>query len=322
MSDQQPTTTEAPIDAAIDTAVAEGQHAEAVEGGAQEPNGFDWDAVKGQEVEIDVDGEKMKVPLAELKLGYQRRQAADRRFEEAASMRREVETAIHAFNENPVEGLKRLKATDYFKQNPQALVDLVGEDVFSGFAEETIWQKMQREKRMQENPHEVQAEEYKKKLEEYERKEREAKEKAEKEQLTQQQQVELDRVRTTLEKEITDNLTKSELPATPETIARYARIYRSALAQGYNPAPEDIVAKVQESYMGELQKLVHNLPDDQASKFLGDDFIKKIRQADLSKLKQPTRSVAGLPSGEMPETRKQYIDPDDFFAQRRKERGL
>lgn len=321
MSDQQPTTPE-PTQAAIETAVAEGQHAEALEGDPQEANGFDWDAVKDREVEIDVDGEKMKVPLAELKLGYQRRQAADRRFEEAASMRREVESAVKAFNENPVEGLKRLKATEYFQQNPNALVELIGEDAFTSFAEETLWQKIQREKKLQENPHEVHAEEYKKKLEEYERREREAKEAAEKQERTQKEQAEIAEVRTKLEREISDNLSKSSLPATPETVARYARIYRAALAQGYNPAPEDIVAKVEESYMGELQKLVQNLPDDQASKFLGDDFLKKIRQADLGKLRQPARSVGGVSSATPQAGQKQYIDPDDFFAQKRKELGL
>jgi len=289
-----------------------------------EADSFDWEAIKGREIEVDIDGQPTKVPLDELRRGYQRRQASDRRFEEAAHAKREVETAIRAFNENPVEGLKKLKATEYFKQNPRALVELVGEDVFQNFAEETLWQKIQRERRMQENPYEVQAEEYKRQLDEIRQREEAEKQRLEKETMTRQEQEAIAEARTTIEKQIHDALSKSSLPATPETVARYARIYKSALQNGYEPAPEDIVAKVEESYMSEIQKLMGQLPEDKASKFLGDDFVKKLRQADLQRLRGVGDPVGGVPRGGQQQASggKGPVTPEDYFAEKRKRLGL
>ena len=288
----------------------------------QESNGFDWESVKNNEVEVEVDGEKIKVPLEQLRKDYRYRSAADRRFEEAARMRQEVEGAVKAFNENPVEGLRRLKATDYFQENPKALIDLVGKENFMKFAEGTIYEQIMLEKRKQENPYEVEAEEYKKKLEDYERREREAKEAAEKEELTKKQQAEIEQVRTSMEKEISDALGRSDLPATPETIARYARFYKAALQVGYQPTPDELVDKVRDSYQTEIQRLVTSLPEDQAAKLLGDDFVKKIRTADMQRLKQPAQAQAKRTTQGSDKPPKSYIDPDDFFASVRKKHGL
>lgn len=213
--------------------------------------------------EVVVDSEEKLHALAMKGFG------SEKRFAEAARLRKEAEERAAKLKEDPWSVLEELGL------DPDDL------------ATKRLSAKMQREML---TPEQREAAELKKKLEAYEAKEKAAKEEAEKTELTAAQEK--------YQAELSDSLPKvlaaSGLPKTERSIVRIAEKMRDNLKHGIDLPPERLAEEVREEYLAEFKELFGAMDPDALLKTFDGDILKKLRRADLSRLK-PVPSVSSAP---------------------------
>lgn len=230
---------------------------------------------------VKVDDAEMEVDEAELIKGYSRAKAAHRRFEEASSMRKEVEGFLTALKQNPIAVL----------QDPSLGLD------FRKIAEDYLYDQIKREEM---SPEQRKIQEYERKLAEMqaerERFERESTE----QKITEEQHAYAQKI----EAEFTEALESSGLPKTTETVRRMAYLKRRALDAGYDMPATDLVVEVRESYLEEQRSVLGGLEGDALLSAIDEDILYKIRAAELARLRRGTETASegkaaskGAPSG-------------------------
>lgn len=266
------------IKAAEEAAEAEEQEAEEEETEAeaepeQEEEKEEEKSPEPKTYTVKVDGKELKVSENELLSGYQRARAAAKRFEEAAQLKKDVETVVGMLKNNPVEVLTKHLGVDMQK-----------------VAEEFLSKKMEDE---QLTPEEKEKRELQNKLKEYEERERHLKEQQQKEREMQLQQ----KYEEEYSQKITSALSSVNVPKTPKTLARMAEYMYRALESGYELEPRDVASMVREDYMREINELLGAADEDTVASILGDKIIDKARKAKVKNVKQvqsplKTQSVA------------------------------
>lgn len=213
-----------------------------------------------------VDGKEVEIPEDEAVAAWQKRTSADKRFQEAATTKKQA------------EGI--LKAVSQSKDNPQMLKKIfsdVGVD-FRATAEQFLYSLIQEE---QMTPEQKELHETKKKLSEYEQ-EKQEKQKAEEE----QQRVELEgKYEKEYQASIIETLDKTDLPKSEFTIGRIARYLYLGLERGVELQPTDVMDLVRRDYNNEMTALFKNASPDQIAAIAGEDFLKKLREFDLNKVR-------------------------------------
>ena len=239
---------------------------------------------------VTVDGQDMEVDEDELRRGYQHAKAASKRFEEAAMTRKEAETVIRMFKENPREAFKAL-GQDARKFAESVIQDELSEAMLS--------------------PEQKELRDYKRKVEKYESESRLAKETYDKEQM----ESEIARQSDTIQTQIIDTLGTAGLPKTERTVSRMVYYMQSALAAGYNVSPADVVDQVKKDYQYDMQSLLGGLTEDQIEMFLGNDLYRKIAKSTVKASKPVTvpKAVNSTVKREAKETKK-IMSPRDFFT--------
>jgi hypothetical protein len=188
--------------------------------------------------------------------------AADKRFEEAAQMRREAEQFVSMLKKDPIKVLSDPK---------------IGHD-FRMLAEEYLAKQLEQELM---SPEQRKAREMETKLREYEERER-----VESEQKRQSEMQQLEaRAAEDYSKKITSALEMGGVPKTARTVKRMAELMHKNLAHGFDLEPAHLAEMVREDYLNEIKELFGASDGDTLLKLLGDDNSKKIRQADLNRLK-------------------------------------
>jgi hypothetical protein len=240
---------------------------------------------------VTVDGQDMEVDEDELRRGYQHAKAASKRFEEAAMTRKEAETVIRMFKENPREAFKAL-GQDARKFAESVIQDELSEAMLS--------------------PEQKELRDYKRKVEKYESESRLAKETYDKEQM----ESEIARQSEAIQTQIIDTLGTAGLPKTERTVSRMVYYMQSALAAGYNVAPADVVDQVKKDYQYDMQSLLGGLTEDQIEMFLGNDLYRKIAKSTVKAAKPAIvpKAVNSTVKREAKPTKK-IMSPRDFFNQ-------
>lgn len=221
---------------------------------------------------VRVDGEEMEVDEDELRRGYQLSRASFKKMEEAAKERKQAEALR-----------ERLKA------DPWAAMKDLGLDP-DDLAERRVWERIQASQMTPEQRKALEAEQRAKRAEEELKAEREKATASERERLA---KVEFQKIDT----EITEALTKNELPKTPDTVRRVAQLMERSLELGLNLAADDVAKLVVDEFRESMRRAVKGMTPAQAEAIFGGEFMKTLRKHDLSRIRA---AKAQAPKDEAP----------------------
>lgn len=214
---------------------------------------------KSKDIELDLSNDE------EVSKYLQKAMAADEKFQEAASLRKQVEQLVSELKSNPLAILK----------HPQLGIDI------KALAQQVLNEELEE---MQLSPEQKQIKELESKLkakEENEKKledERSASERARME----------EEAATALDEQITSALAGSNLPKSPYVIRRMTDTMIAAMDMGFHDVtPEQVLPFVEEQILGEINKLFESAPDDTFEKIMegvvGKKHLDKYRKGKVAK---------------------------------------
>lgn len=220
---------------------------------------------------------------------------------EASQMKKQVEEAFRKLWEQPKETLKELA-----KHDPQRFKKEIEAYLLEELEEEML------------DPTEKELRQYKRQIEEI------TKQQEMEKQLREQQELEAaeEYYAQTIENEIMDVLQTEDLPKTQASVRRIAFYLHKAAQKGYDLKAKDVVPLVKEDIQNELGSMLGSATPEQLEKLLGADQIKKIRQAEIQKVKTQASQQRSVASGNAepykPQTKK-VMSTDEFreLAQKR-----
>lgn len=248
-------------------------------------------------LKLKMDGQELDLPEEEvLKLASQAG-ASQKRFQEAAAIRKHAEEVLSLVKASPIEALTKLGMTpaEIRKISEEYLVESI--------------------KREQESPEAKQMREAQEKIRSYEQKEKEREEAATKKAEEDRQAAEKSKQDALTaqwakkyDEDITAALGKVSVPKTAYTVKRMAQLLQVNSKKGFNMDADSLAKLVQEDYEKEYGeytsgfKTDKGLPDGAALiKLLGPDKMKAIRSALLADLKKKPQEFAKA-VGETPKT--------------------
>lgn len=211
----------------------------------------------GQEITEELDDNELQSKLSLAK-------AAQKRIQEASSIKKQHEQVMKLLKENPMELLN----------NEQ----LMGQKKFREIAEQFLLQQIEQESM---SPEQRAQAEMKRRLEQYEQQESQRKQEAEQAQM---QKLE-NHYAEQYEKSIITALEASRLPKTPTTVKRMAQLMAKNLEHGLDLEPAQLAQLVREDYQSELKSLIGDLDAEGLVSMFGDDVANKIRKFDLQRFK-------------------------------------
>lgn len=219
-------------------------------------------------VKIKINGVEKTVSLKDAITLAQRGAAADEKFREAAKHRKEMDDLISSVRDDPRKLGTLIKALT--GKEPEQ----VYESELSRVLEELTL-----------DPKEKQLREYKKKLEEFERREKAENERKEQEKFAAAQA----QWEQKYDKQISDAIKSSGLPLNEDTIQYTADIMLKQLEiDPDNDPPMDIVMDmVRDRYVTQLGKMAKSIDAEKLLELLGDDGYENLAKAAKGKKKSP-----------------------------------
>lgn len=246
-----------------------------------------------RKLKIKIDGEFVEVDEDEVVRDYGKGKAADKKFQEAAALRKEAISFIEALKRDPVSVLT----------NPKLGINL------REIAETHLLQILEDEMM---DPKDKEIRDLKRDKEKRDKDEQARKERQEAEELEAYTQ----KAREEYERSFQECLASSGLPKTPHTVKRLAYYMSKGLERGLNLQPSDVVHKVKAEYLEEQKSLFSDLDGENLLQLLGDDLAKKIRKYDTSRVIRPqTASPLDQPKASGQASRRpEKITKDDWRA--------
>lgn len=276
---------------------------------------------------------------AELLQRFEKADGADRKFQEAAQQRRQVENVLKALKTNPGKVLLN-KALGH---NPAAVIkEIVKEAAEAGIDMKELKQSLSEVmyewiKEEQLDPKDREIRDLKRKMEREENEKKAAKQ-AEDERILKEL---TSKSYKTLDDDITNTLKTSGLPKSTFTVKRVAYYLDQAfkLKQEYeargiqvrDPKASDVIALVRKDYDTMFRDLYQSADVETLINLIGDENVNKIRAYDVNKFKQgqlPGKQPPAAPKA--PEHKEEPKKGESFLQRRereiremeRKERGV
>lgn len=243
---------------------------------------------------LKVDNEEIEVDDDELKRGYAHNKAASKRMEEAAAYRKQAEQAF--------EMLKDPSKLRQLLEDPRVGIDL------KKFAEDYVWENLQNDAL---TPEQKKQREVERELEKYRQSEKAAKEQAETREATELQNKYAAEYETT----IIEALDKGGVPKNRASVRRMAQYLQLAVANNIDVTPADLVARVRQDLIDEHKSMYGESDPASLLSILGEDLAKKIREADVKRLKSTQPEARRRPAGnakpvKAPEKRRERMSAD------------
>ena len=243
-----------------------------------------------------VDGEEIEEELDEheIRMRVQKGRGAEKRFEEAARMRKQFEDAVALGKRDPAAAMKQLFDLDLDSWAEQRL-----EEKF----QDALLPEAEREKRQ-----------LQKELENYKRQAEEQKAAQENERRTAQER----HVFQETEAQFLEAFKASGLdPQYARTVVMplAADVALAALKQGLDLSPQDAIKEANKRLNKVAQNATKGLKGDSLLKFLGDDVVKEVLRARIASAKVPSPPPAPVqPREEFPERvpARKRMSPDEF----------
>lgn len=247
--------------------------------------------VDGEEFEEDYDLSNEQQLIKDLQLA----RAAKKRMLEANNVKKDAYQII-----------------EQYKNDPEGLIEALGERGFEA-AEKILLKKLQAQAM---TPEQRELMEYKRKVEEYEKKEKFIKEQQEQEKLMEMERQQAE----SYQKTIIDALNKTGLPKNEYLVKRAAALLKQNLKLGLDLDATDLAAEIKKEVTGMLQAVTKDADAEQALGILGDDLALKIRKRDIEKLKEkrgmgtktPSQTSMPRPSSQK---EKKFLTPEEWRAQ-------
>lgn len=209
-----------------------------------------------EDVEFDPGNEE------EVKRYLQKGKSADRKFQEAASLRQAAMEFIADLKKNPRKVLS----------DPN-----IGLDVRK-FAEQVLQEEITE---MEKSPEQRERDALKKELEEIKAQKKEQEESAKKANFEKLQIQEQQR----LETDITTALDMGGIPKTPRTVRNMAEMMMIALENNINLSAKEVAQVIKSNNISEFKEILNNLSDDQMDDFLGKEVLARIRKKNMARAK-------------------------------------
>ena len=231
-----------------------------------------------------------KTVVSSYKQGIQ----ANNKNREASEQKKRIESAFKKLWEDPKGTLKELA-----KHDPQRFRKEIESYLLEELEEDML------------DPTEKELRQYKRQIEDI------TKQQEMERQLREQQEMEAleEYYSSTIENEIMEVLQTEDLPKTQASVRRIAFYLHKAAERGIDLKAKDVVPLVKEDLSGEISQLLKSATPEQISKLLGEDQLKKIRMADVQRVKQVATQQRSIPSGNVepqkPQTKK-VMTPDEF----------
>lgn len=212
---------------------------------------------KAKDFEIDTDNDE------EMRKYLQKAMAADEKFQEAAMTRKQAEQLVELLRTNPVAILK----------HPELGLDI------KQLATQILNEELEE---MSKTPEQKKLEEMEQKLKSYE----EEKKKLEEGKRTAEMERIQAEVYQQLDDDITDALSKSDLPKSPYVIKRISDAMIEAVELGYTDVRvQDIMPYVEQQMVAEIQQMFDAKPSDVMEKMIGKKNLDNYRKSKITKPK-------------------------------------
>jgi hypothetical protein len=219
--------------------------------------------------EVKIDGKVVRMTRDELIQNASLGHAADRRFKEAAQLRKQAESVIGKLRD-PKQVISAL-------QDPA--LGLTKDQIREQFEEWYAAEFIEPEKL---SPTERELKEAKARLEKYAEQEKKLAEQKEND----EQEAMTAKAREELQSQIIDALETSGLPKTNFTIRRLAYWIQRNNANGFDAPTDVLVSQVRNEFNSTIRDMVEASDGEVLIKLLGDSIIQKIRKHDLDQLKK------------------------------------
>lgn len=217
----------------------------------------------GRRFKVKIDGEEKEVDLDTMTRDYQLASASQKRFKEAATLKKEAEAFVELLRKDPTRALT----------HPDIGVDV------KKLAEDILIEELEQANL---SPEERELRELKRQLAAKEEAERAAKEEAEKAQLD----AEAVKWAEDFNSKAPQALEKHSLPVNTFTMTRLRDYAIEGLENGYEIPADQLASLVKEDYQSAIKELFSSSPDIIRS-LVGEDNLKKIRDIDLQRIKDP-----------------------------------
>ena len=220
-----------------------------------------------RKMKLKIDNADVEMSESEVIALAQKGRGADRKFQEAAQLRKEAE-----------------QTAAYLKANPREALAKLGIDVRK-FSEDTLMEILTQE---QMSPEQRKAQDMEKKLRGYEKAEKDAKDTRDRQEA---EALEGQHMKT-FDEMFVKALGESGLPKTQYTVKRMAELQLVNIRKGLNLDAAQLAKLVREDYMSEQKALYGAADGDALMELLGPEIVKKLSKAQIKKLKSaaPTYS--------------------------------
>lgn len=264
---------------------------------------------KGKKFKHKIDGKEEEIDVEEALKAYPKAKSADKRFQEAAQIRKEVD-----------KFLKGLQSGD--AQSFDQLVKILGKKKAEEFAENLLLEKINIESMTPEQKKAWELEQENKTLKSYKDEQERAKIESERAQARQAAIFEID-------SEISAALKELGKKPSPRLVARIAEQMLASLEatddgldEEGNPIPakripaKDAMTRVLSDFKAELEEYVGGLPVDEALKVLPKNLLDAIRKAQVDQVITPLHKRSGQTPKEQGSTKskKPRMRSDDWFS--------
>ena len=222
---------------------------------------------------LKIDDEEIEVDEDELKRGYQRARAANKRFEEAAAMRKQIEGLVGLIKKDPKSVLERFGVNPRDWAESYLKGELEGELMKQ--ADPRAYELTEKERQLQQREEQLKQWEQERKKEAFERKKMEAAQR--------------------YSKKFVEALEIAKLPKSPFTVKRLAEYQAKAHAAGYDPTAQELAELVKEDASKEFRAMFGEADPESLISLFGEELAAKIRQHDLAKLKGTPQPAVAAP---------------------------
>jgi hypothetical protein len=244
----------------------EGDHGEPAEPAkAKAPPPAD-DDIGSRKVKVKIDGEEREITVAEMQDAYETKQASYKRFEQAAQERKRFEAIRAELKANPRGVVAKL--LQEHEHDPQQ------------FYIEAVHQMMQEEKM---SPEERKRAQLRAELQELEQRKQQM---AWEEQQRRRQAMQA-RFQTETMPAWQAAYQAAGVPWNEYTYRQAIHEADKALARGIELSPQELAERVRGGFTGGVKDYLTGMDPETAMQVLGEDFLSKLRKADLGRVKRP-----------------------------------
>lgn len=253
----------------------------------------------GEVRKIKVDGEWVEVPLSKLEESYGLEKSSRKRFEDASTLRKQVDTFLGALQRGELDNLS----------------EVVPEDKLYDFAEKLLRKKIEWEESPEDKKAKIlaerRAEAAEKQLEDYNKKEQEKIVNYTNQKAAEEIDDEISSVINELEK------THGKMVKSPEFIQDIARVMLAQLEKGAGSMSAKTAADLAyKTWRKRIGSYVNNIGHDDLRTFLSKDQIESLRKYDLDNaLSQFPKSSSKKGDDKLNSSKKStFKDVNDYFA--------